>query len=761
MAHRRRRPAVVALGACTLIALAALLISGATLGEVLLFACYELAFALLPGLALFLVLSHRPRSLTETLALAWPLGLAAEIGFFVLAAALGERWLFDLYPPLVVAGGAAVLWPRRRTVLSPLLTAVREGAGRGAAFAVVAAVLAAAAVVFVALFAPSPLPRSVASISYYPDLIFNISLAAEILHHWPFVNPSVAGVPLHYEIFANVDMAATAQITHVELSTIVMRLQPVMLLSLIGTQLFVLGRKLGGGPAAGLVAVALGLFSGEPNISWHVIAGGGASALGDLYSPSYQLGAVFFLAALLVIVDRLPREAERRWGYWLTLGVLSLGAIGAKATAVPVLAGGLGLFALGQIRVRHGFTVRTIRAQDIGALAMVVAAGAVGYLLIYRGGGQGVSFKPLAFLAYTYPDAVTISATAGHSAVDVFLACVTAAIVLAVLLLPLAGVVLARDRWWPRAGAASPERLLLLVLVASVVPFVLIGVPGDSEAYFVGYGFLAGSVVSAVGVRAAAAKLRLPAIHIIGLGVVCACAAGVVTVVLWLDRSSNALLPAYAFLVIVGVPAIQLVLWLRRRRLHAHPDATTGAAALTTLVLIALTVFSETYERIAPTLDNWVHGHYAYQAQGPTANRDLTTDLLHGLVWLREHSRPTDVIAVNNHDLTYEGGSRYFYYSAFSERRVFLESWTYTPQGYAYLAAKNPACPFPALLALNNAAVDDASWPAITTLRDDYGVRYIVIDRLHGQLSPALANDGRIVYSNPAITIYRLVGAAA
>jgi hypothetical protein len=253
---------------------------------------------------------------------------------------------------------------------------------------VLSVTLGATLVVALALFAPSPLPRTISSASYYPDLIFNVSLAAELLHHWPFMNPSVSGVPLHYEIFSNVDMAAVAQITRLDLATIAMRLQPTFLIGLAGTQLFALGRKVGGSQAAGLVALTLGLFAGELNFSWRVLAGGGASALGGLYSPSYQLGAVFFLAVLLVLVNHLARATERPTAFhWLALGTLSLGAIGAKATVVPVLAGGLALFMLGPAIGRRGFRLKAIRVGDFCGLVVVVVAGTVGYVLLYRGGG--------------------------------------------------------------------------------------------------------------------------------------------------------------------------------------------------------------------------------------------------------------------------------------------------------------------------------------------------------------------------------------
>lgn len=752
MPERHRGPTAFAiLAACTAIAFLALLISGVTVGEVLLSVGFEIAFALIPGLVLYFALFGRPRLLADSLAVALPLGLAIEIGCFVLSAAVGERWLFDLYPVVCVALAAPWLWNRCAGLASICLTRARARPARNAAVSVLLVTLGATVVVALTLFAPSPLPRTVSSVSYYPDLVFNISVAAELLHHWPFMNPSVSGVPLHYEIFANVDMAAMGQITRLDLATIAMRLQPAFLIGLVGIQLFALGRKVGGSQAAGLVALTLGLFAGEVNFSWHVLAGGGASALGGLYSPSYQLGAVFFLAVLLVLVNHGARADRPMAVHWLALGILSLGAIGAKATVVPVLAGGLALFMLGPAIGRSAIRLKAIRVGDFWGLVVVVAAGAAGYVLLYRGGGQGVAFKPLDFVSST--GLAVVHQRASHSLIYAVASAGAAVLLLCMLFISLVGVCFVRDRWWPRASCSSPERLLLCMLAASIPPFVLIGVPGDSEAYFVAYGFLAASVVSAAGVTVVAATLRLRAAELVWPGFVCACGVVVVIVGLWIDRAAVALVPAYAFLACIVVVTTSMV---RRRMRVVTPRRLRDSLVVGAIVLICLSVAAESFERTAPTIDRWIHGASAYEASGTDAHRGLTADLWRGLLWVRDHTRSSDVIAVNNHDLGVSGGSRYFYYSAFSERRVFLESWDYTPPGYEQLALGKTQTPFPGLLALNDAAVVRASPAAVAELRDRYGVRYIVIDRLHGPASPGLARVAQLVYANPDVTVFRV-----
>jgi len=536
------------------------------------------------------------------------------------------------------------------------------------------------------LFAPSPLPRIARSVSYYPDLIFQISLAAEMLHHWPFLDPSVSGQSLHYHIFVNIDMAAVEQVTRVDLATIALRLQPSALIGLIGIQLFVLGRRVGGSAASGLVAATLGLFAGELNFSERNLFGGGASVLGFLDSPSYELGAVFFLAIAIVLCEGLAGNSRSR-GHGLTFIILAFAAVGAKSSVVPILACGLILFALGRIAARHEVT-----AHDVSSLIVLFVAGAIGYVLLYRGGGQGVVFKPLDFVAYT--GLAPLYRHAGHTPLYALAAMGAAAVVLCGSMPSLAGIGLSGSHWRSREHRDSPERLLMCIFAASLPPFLLLSVPGDSEVYFVVYGYLAAIVVSSVGIVKAAARLRLGP----------------------------------------GPLALSGIVW----------------------ALCGLAMLAESYQLAAPTLGSWLRGLSAVQPSGANSDRGITADLWRGLVWIRTHTPPSDVIAVNNHYLERGGDSRYFYYSAITERRVFLQSWEYTTRGYEYLSRDQTATPFPGFLALNEAAVSYASPSAIATLYGRYDVRYIVIDRLHGPSPAGLSRLTRVVYSNPDITVFRI-----
>ncbi len=741
---------------CAAIVCGALLISGVRLTELLLFAGFQIVFAIVPGLLTYLLLIGRPRLLVDSLAIIIPFGLGIQIGCFVLSAAIGERWLFSIYPAVFLLLATPPLYLRRRTLALTWSIGLPRAMTHKTALAVLLITVGAVLILYLALFATSPLPRNIHSANYYPDLIFNVSLAAELLHHWPFLSPSVSGVALHYHIFVNISVAAAAQVVQLDLSTIVMRLEPTFLVGVIAVQLFALGRKLGSSPATGLTAVAIGLFAGEVNFSPVNLAGGGIPVLGFLFSPSYQLGAVFFLAVSILLIDCLAQTSGLRVRQALALGLLSFGAVGAKSSVIPILAAGLALFILGQTHLLGRSSSpstgrKMLGATHISSLALVSAVGLAGYALIYSGGGEGIMLRPLNFLSYT--GLASIYDRAGHSLPYALLSTVAGAVVLCLLLSSLLGIFFVRERWLPSRAAASPERLLLCMFAVSLPPFLLLAVPGDSQVYFVVYGFLAASVVSAAGITLALGALHLETVDFIRPALLCAAGVLVVATGLWAASSTVSLLPAYAFLACIVV----LTLWLLRRRVTGVQSSKRHQfLVLGMLVLACLALASELTEQTAPTVDDWLHGKSAFKPSGINSHRGITTDLLRGLQWLRHNTPPSTVIAVNNHDLGGDGGSRYVYYSAFAERSVFLESWQYTPQGAQYVALKKTSSPFPRLLAINDAAVLQASPTAISLLRDRYGVRYILIDRLHGPSSPGLARVARLVYSNPAVTVFKI-----
>jgi hypothetical protein len=148
-------------------------------------------------------------------------------------------------------------------------------------------------------------------------------------------------------------------------------------------------------------------------------------------------------------------------------------------------------------------------------------------------------------------------------------------------------------------------------------------------------------------------------------------------------------------------------------------------------------------------LKSAVHQNAAYIDS--ESHRGMTAALYQGLIWVRDHTKPCDVLAVNNHYVSASmRDSRYFYYSAFTERRVFLESWDYTQN------EDSGRQPFAARLALNDLATLRGESTALGRLAHD-GIGFVLIDKTHGGGAHELPNAARLIFRNSAVDVYRLM----
>ncbi len=133
----------------------------------------------------------------------------------------------------------------------------------------------------------------------------------------------------------------------------------------------------------------------------------------------------------------------------------------------------------------------------------------------------------------------------------------------------------------------------------------------------------------------------------------------------------------------------------------------------------------------------------------------MTAALYRGLSWVRGHTPSCAILAVSTPEIRPAGAtattadSGYFYYSAFTEREVFFESWVLTIQG------QNGAQPYPGLYALNRAATPRGSPAAVRELARR-GVSYILSDKSHGGDVREPPSVGRLVFANSALGVYRL-----
>jgi hypothetical protein len=761
--------------------LATWLLSGVVLDEAARFLAFELLYVLLPGCILYVLLSPNPGGRLRVLAIGWPCGYAIEVGVFAATAAIHARGLFTLLPlAAVVAGAPFMIAARGRERLDALPRGTREGSGargggdrQGEAMAVTVFLSAGLVLLALMTFASYPLPAHAHSVFYSPDNIDDISYAAEARHHWPITLPWLIGVPAHYYTAVFIHFAAVNQVTGVPISTVVLRLFPAMAIIVISLQLWSLCRSLGNSRWIAPIAVALLLIVEDLNLDF---TRPGAFA-GEVFnviplSPTFALGIVFFLGLLALAQSWLTdTEAvvEPRRGLWagalprgsvgllVLLGILVLGGGASKTSAVADFIGGLSLFWLW--RVVRGESSRLL------SYGLVLSAGCflVIYLLMLKGGTvSGLAVHPLDFVHYSvFGPSFTAATDAtwphllGHSFIWLASLLGAAAGMILFILVPILGAS------WPllMPRAISPFTLLCFAIFASsLIASVMLSFPGNAEFYFLIYGYIALVPIAGNGLVELWKTIPLEARR----KVVFVCAA-VLMAGLAAGESSRAMSGSARaswyvwYAAAYGVVACVIAMAALNLRRSVAAGATSRAMGLFVCCVPLLVTLGLVQPLMQATSTAWgtvFHERISLEDSGK--HRGMTTALYDGLIWVRDHTTPCDVLAVNNH-YTYASHknftsafSHYDYYSAFTERRVLLESWYVSP------GRVRGSSPYPARLALNDLAVVHGSAAALREIARD-GVDYVLIDKTHGDGAPESPSVSRLVFENSALRVYRLL----
>lgn len=697
-----------------------------TVADLAAFAGFEAAFVFGPGVAAHWALVRGAPGALERFCVGGALGHALLLGAFIATAAAGERGLLLAYPPVVIL--AAWVAGRRRPGNERAPAAFTTPQAAAVAAVAVAALLLLAATSFTQF----PLPDAKASVSYYPDLAWGMSFAAEALHHWPVTTPQVSGEPLRYHTFVFLEMAATAQVTDIELAPVVLRLVPASLLLLLALQLAWAARRLTGEGWAGPVAAAVVLFVGDVDLG----AERGEPLVGIYFSglflsPSQLLGMVLFVPAVVVIGDMLE-GAERRMdaGALAVLGALLMGCAGAKASILPVLLGGLVLFGVWRRRLERAW---------LAPAALTASVLALGYVLLYSG-SRDASTVGLLKGSLVFGPGRTLQPYADDGFLTELAVYPLATLVTAlVLMTPLVGLawVMGRGR------RLSPTHVWVLGLLAvSVTAFFALDLAAVSQLYFLWPGYTAAALVAGAGLVAAARRVRT---WPLGATLAVPALALILAVAVTVDELPLSPLYFAALLAPWGV----VLAWNRGVIAPEWIAAAAAAVVLMAGVLDGLLDRLPGLARRAVSSDQSLH-----RAAGHEGMKGVNRDLVHGLRWVRGNTREDAVLAVNNHfliDATRD--SRYFYYSALAERRVFLESWDYTDRALeiGLPVVRSGRVPYPRRLADNDAAVGGARAAAARLRRQ--GVTHVLIDLVNG---PPGRPPGRQVFRNNALRVYEL-----
>ncbi len=130
--------------------------------------------------------------------------------------------------------------------------------------------------------------------------------------------------------------------------------------------------------------------------------------------------------------------------------------------------------------------------------------------------------------------------------------------------------------------------------------------------------------------------------------------------------------------------------------------------------------------------------------------------------WLREHSRPSDLVATSSHchRMTLDGcDARHFWVAAYTERRVLVEGWSYTTRTTTVQDSAGEAVPFwdSRRLVDNDAAFAHPSGAAVGRLRDRYGVRWLFVDQHNDPAASQLEGFAQLRFRSGDCAVYELV----
>jgi len=739
MPRRALAPAALVIA----MAVASWLISGVGLFDIVRFLGFEIGFIALPGAAALWAVRRRRSGFLVTIALGWPLGQTLEILAFAGSAAAGVRSLFILYPIAVLVVSAVLIWRARHSLPADQNEKHISLASMWAG----AAALSLGIIYLALMYLPQvPLPSSTKSVAYNVDFVFFIGLIGQALNHWPLTSPGLAGVPLPYEWFIFLHMAAISQVTHIDIPTIALRLNYVPTMVVLGCQLLALGRSIGRDAWVGVLAI-VGVFLLGP-LDLTTNSGGAPFVESFSYhlwaSWTISFGLMFFLALVYLINERLQTPTWRTGSdlrSWVVIAVLMVGASGAKATILPVVLAGIALYMIVALIARRGSPGKAFITLTLCIVVFVFT-----FLIVYGSGVPGTSIDPFVSLAGTLPVVAAKGITS--SVVRHLILPFAYAAGVAGVLLPLAGALYMLRR--RHRGKIARYALCICLFAAGLAISNLVHQISFSEQYFLDTGFVAGCIVAAAGLRLAWLDVGV-AMPISRRASVIALAASIALLLVALVLTSVTMVHEDAIVVryvVLAAMCIGIVLgW--QLVVRARLRSASGVPALALIPLLAASALTSPI-LVAPAAKRLLTGlPITTTVPDPQEVWGLTPGLLTALDWMRQRTPVDAVVAVSNHWINpAKTDGRNYYYSAFSERQVFVEAYDPIRFGIAIGSVSPAERNFVYRQELNNQVFDDANTQALSVLTRQYSVRLLFIDRIHGKVDPEVVRLGHVVFAN-------------
>ncbi len=597
------------------------------------------------------------------------------------------------------------------------------------------------------------------------DLIFALGLVGEAAHRWPLEFPWVQGEPLLYHWFFAEHLASAHDLTGVSLPTLLLRLEILPAVAVVAMSTSALAVRLSGRSWAGPLAVVLLLVvqDASPIALGQLASNPQADLTGVPYdvimwwSTSGAYAAVVFAPAAILVVE-IVRGGARR-GCWALLLLVLVVGIGAKASVLPVVLAGSGLAALAAWRRE-----RRIVGPALGVLALAGSVFAAGWWLLYGGQSQALLFSPLRHVLTTpLGSAVLAEGVEGRSAL---VAAGVMALCLVAMAAPFGGLAILPLS--PALRRDPAAQVCLGAAVLSVAAVVLLFHEGQSNVYFLRTSL---PLLAAASVWAMCASLPRGRAARGALGVAfCAglLAMAAVSTRRWTTfgdgESSPARLlqAAVPFLLLAAIGALLAVFarrWSRRRL--------WGAAAVGALLVAYLAGLGAV--RITTQAAAWAVTHpWGWSDTGPSSAQQIDGDAVRAAQWLRDHSRPTDVVVTNA--FCRNGptravevcDNRTFWVAAYTERRTLVSGWGYTATANRLAAAGNVSqwqVPYWDTARLDRVRDFLASpTEADASQLSQSGARWVLAVPGFDPVSPRLGDVATEVHRVGQVKVYRLPG---
>ncbi|QNE20296.1 hypothetical protein F1D05_23280 [Kribbella qitaiheensis] len=590
------------------------------------------------------------------------------------------------------------------------------------------------------------------------DSPFQLSLAAELTHHFPPQVPYVAGEPLAYHWMVYNHLASAHWITGIELDVLTQRVVPFAFMLLTAMAAAAVGMVLTGRAVAAPIAAALTVMAGDlspwPWTTTNTLYNDGPLSLGQMISPTQAFSTVLMLPLIAVTALILHRKPRQSWGrlagLFLVAAVLIAVLSISKATALPVYAAGL----------PAAWIYLSVRARRLNLRALVLAVlVVVGYgfnfLVILSADSQGMVIKPAGTFRSMLQGMYTGIAPDVRPGPSV-LVIVSAAVIIG-WLMPVVGALLIR----PRVPRDPMAVLLVFGFVLAIVAASILYHFSQSQVFFARSAFIYGVLIATWGLSSLDRRVYFAVAPALALGVAAiyygrSRSHGLIRDcrdTSCLDRIFAEPLVVALIVVAVGIVVLGLIFRGSRRRW----------AAIAVAALLGLTV--------SPTIVSL----QKFATPGGSTYESIAPGGIEAARFIRRQSGPDDLIATNIHchrpPATAETGglsvkdaerchSASFWIPGYAERRVLVEGWAYTAKANNHAYNSNDALYSPfwdqEKLRANDAVFTAPTRENVETLRTKYGVRWLFADERINPIPAELSLLAQLRFQSGTVRVYQL-----